>query len=108
MLGHLGLEIVDGDAAGLLRVLPGRQAGGVLIQRGRLRNNTPEDENESIDSCLANNNSSQTAFRPTHQILDLLLVELHAVLLHAGLHHQPQVGLLDQSVVWKEHRYGMI
>lgn len=43
MLGHLGLEIVDGDAAGLLRVLPGRQAGGVLVQRGRLqRNNTNE------------------------------------------------------------------
>ena len=41
VLGHLGLEIVDGDAAGLLRVLPGRQAGGVLVQRGRLqRNNT--------------------------------------------------------------------
>ena len=45
MLGHLGLEIVDGDAAGLLRVFPGRQPGGVLVQRGRLRNNTPEDEN---------------------------------------------------------------
>ena len=39
VLGHLGLEIVDGDAAGLLRVLPGRQPGGVLVQRGRLQRN---------------------------------------------------------------------
>ena len=51
MLGHLGLEIVDGDAAGLLRVFPGRQPGGVLVQRGRLqRKNTSEDENQFMFS----------------------------------------------------------
>ena len=38
MLGHLGLEIVDGDPASLLRVLPCSQAGGILVQRGRLQN----------------------------------------------------------------------
>ena len=38
VLGHLGLEIVDGDPASLERLLPCRQTRGVLVQRRRLKN----------------------------------------------------------------------
>ena len=33
------------------------------------------------------------------EVGDLLLVKLHPVLHHAGLHHLPQVGLVNQSVI---------
>ena len=71
MLGHLRLEVVDGEA-----LLP---VAHVLRGAGRAH--------RVLVECL-------------DERLDFPIVELHAVLLHARLHHVSQLGLLEEAVVW--------
>ena len=71
MLGHLCLEVVDGEASLPVARVP-RGAGSthrVLVE------------------CL-------------DERLDGPIVELHAVLLHARLHHLSQLRFLEKAVVW--------